>query len=223
MITTAMESHPLTTTFDLVAQAHGGDEQALNRLFDRYYGRVLRVVRVRIGPKLRQRVEVEDVLQRTFLKAFQTFDRFEMRDEGSLLHWLAKLGENQIREMVDYYGAKKRDGGPQASLHGDPDQGRPRPDVADTTRFLPDRVAAAAEEHARLERALDLLPEPLRELIVLREFEGLAWQEIANLTGHPSPDAARLKHKRAMVELTLAMDRLAGDGADGPVDPEPDS
>jgi len=58
-------------------------------------------VRARLGARLRQHLESGDILNQTFAKAFQKFDHFEMRDEASLIHWLSKIAEGQIRDAAD--------------------------------------------------------------------------------------------------------------------------
>src|SRR5262245_15749644 len=97
----------LTETWDLVRQAKDGDDDSLNRPFDRYYERVRRSVHARLGWQLRARLETSDILQLTFAKAFQNFDRFEMRHEGSLLHWLAEYAQHQLNDEADKADADK--------------------------------------------------------------------------------------------------------------------
>jgi DNA-directed RNA polymerase specialized sigma24 family protein len=53
-----------------------------------------------------------------------------------------------------------------------------------------------------LETCVAELSEELRELIILREYAGASWEEIAKETGRPSPDAARMMHGKAMLELS---------------------
>ena len=62
----------------LVRQAQDGDLEALGRLFERYYDRVRKIVRARLGRNLRAAVDSVDVMQDTFVAAVQAFDRFEM-------------------------------------------------------------------------------------------------------------------------------------------------
>src|SRR6185436_18440399 len=98
----------LTLTLDLLRRAQQGERPALERLLERYYERVRRIVRLRLGPSLRRRLESGDILQETFLAAVRNFARFELRDEGSFINWLAVLAENQIRDAADHHGAQKR-------------------------------------------------------------------------------------------------------------------
>ena len=97
MIRGGMEPHPLTTTFELIGKAQGGSAEARNRLFERYYPRVLRVVRVRVGPELRRREDLDAVAQRSFAAALAAFDALDGPDEGRLIHWLSETAEARVR------------------------------------------------------------------------------------------------------------------------------
>ena len=108
----------LTQSLDLVRSAQAGSDVALDRLFSRYYERVRRVVRMRLGRKLRGALESGDILQETFAVAVKSFDRFEMREEASLINWLSKLAERQIIAAADYHGAKKRDRDLEVAMDG---------------------------------------------------------------------------------------------------------
>lgn len=195
---------PLTRSLELVLRAQGGDRAALDRLIERYRERVLKIVRLRLGTKLREQVDSEDILQETFITAVRKLESFEMRDEASLIHWLARLAERQIIAVADYHGARKRDHGRNVSLSGTvrTDDGASRTQVffaTDTTQPL--ARLARAEEGKIVEDCLARLPEEYRELILLRNYAGASWETVAEETGRPSPAAARMMHARAMVEL----------------------
>lgn len=187
----------VTLSVDLVRRAQGGDRAALDRLFARYYERVRRIVRVRLGRELRSALDSSDILQDTFGAAVTAFDRFEMRDEASLIRWLATLAERQITDAVDRHGAQKRDRKREVPLERpsvagqDPEDGSPRP---------PEH-AASEEETALVDAALRELPEEYRELILWRDYAGAEWDVVARETGRPTAAAARMMHSRAMVEL----------------------
>jgi RNA polymerase sigma-70 factor (ECF subfamily) len=193
----------VTRSLDLVLRAQAGDAQALNRLFERYYERVRRIVRIRLGSKLREVVESGDVLQETFRAAVGAFENFEMRDEASFIQWLSRLAERQIIALADYHGARKRDLGRNVALPELDDPASTSPlkleHVDPSTQPL-DRIAAA-EEVERLERALSELPEEYRELILLRNYAGASWEGVAEETNRPSAAAARMMHARAIIEL----------------------
>jgi len=206
----------LTQTWELVQRAQGGDNDALNRLFQRYYERVRRSVRARIGSRLRLRLDSEDILQPTFAKAFENFDRFEMRHEGSFLHWLAEYAKRQIHDAADRENAIKRvpldhlrsiddDGG---------DESRPRMEVPGRTTGPIDRVVRSEREIA-VEECLDQMAEHHRMVIVLRDYDGLEWNEVAEKMHKNTDSAVRELHRRAMLELAKLL-RRRGMGPEKP-------
>jgi RNA polymerase sigma-70 factor (ECF subfamily) len=202
---TGSDSEDLTESFELIRRAQAGDHPSLNRLFERYYDRVRRIVRIRLGPALRSRLEVEDILQETFAAAVRDFQGFQVRDEGSFINWLAKLAEHKITEAADYFGAKKRDWKretpmtfPSTSSSQDSVQTPSEPAASSDT---PIERVSFKEQQERVEACVAGLPPDLREVIVLRDYIGLAWEQVAEQTGHPSAAAARMKHARALIEL----------------------
>jgi len=194
-------SDPITRSLELVQRAQGGDKEALNRLIQRYQDRVLRIVRLRLGARLRERVDSEDILQETFITAVRLLENFEMRDEASLIHWLARIAERQIIAAADYHGARKRDQGRALALTAG--LGNTTASglffAADTTQPL--SRMQKTEEARIVEDCLARLPDEYRELILLRNYAGASWETVAEETGRPSPAAARMMHARAMLEL----------------------
>jgi RNA polymerase sigma-70 factor (ECF subfamily) len=199
--------HPLTQTWELVQKAQGGDAAAVNRLIQRYYDRVRRSVRARIGSRLRARLDSEDILQPAFAMAFANFDRFEMRHEGSLLCWLAEYAERQVHDAADRENAKKRTPpAGQVSL----DDGAA---VTGMGLDVPARVTAPVDRASRderemaVEQCLDQLPEHYRMVIVLRDYDGLEWNEVAVKLDKKTDSAVRELHRRALLELAKLLRR----------------
>lgn len=195
----------LTQSLDLVRSAQEGDSDALNLLFERYYERVRRVVRMRLGRKLRQEMDSGDILQETFMAAAKAFDKYEVREEAALINWLAKLAENQIIRAADYHGAQKRNQDRRMHIQSLSGSGN----LSETQSYQlpgdtpkPDDEVAGVEEEELLEACVSELDEEYRELIILREYAGASWEEIARETGRPSSDAARMMHGKAMLELS---------------------
>jgi len=198
--------HDLTVTIDLLRQAQGGSQEALNRLFGRYYERVRRIVRLRLGTRLRQRVESSDILQETFIAAIGAFDNFELRDEASFINWLARIAERQVLAAADHHKAQKRDPDREVSIHRDADNSDFGIDPV-ATGLLPQDQLARAEQTAAVEACIATLPEAYRELIILRNYAGSSWESVAEQTGRPSAAAARMMHAKAIVELGKAVRR----------------
>jgi RNA polymerase sigma-70 factor (ECF subfamily) len=197
-------SDEITHSLDLVLRAQEGDQAALNRLCERYYDRVRRIVRLRLGARLRETIDSGDILQETFLAAVRSLDSFEMREEASLVNWLSRLAERQIIAAADYHGAKKRDRRRNVSLTasiGDSQSIRTMSTLPDDRSPLPLEATATEEEQKIVEDCLQRLPEEYRELILLRNYAGASWETVAEETGRPSAAAARMMHARAMIEL----------------------
>lgn len=196
----------LATTRQLVSSAQGGDDEAVQQLFARYYPRLERIVRARLGPRLRARLEVEDVLQEAFLQAVLRLEEFEMRSESAFLDWLATIALNRIRKAAQRWSTEKRDDARLTSIDAQADDG-----VARRVRDLTARVtgpvtrAVRGERDAALEEALDELSEEHREVIVLRHMVGLSHAEIADRIGRPSESAAREFYRRARAKLAIAL------------------
>ena len=198
-----------TDTLDLVRDAQEGDREALEQLFARYYPRVLKIVRLRLGAKLRQRVESIDVVQDVFTTAVRIFPRFEMRSEGSLVHWLSKLAENTLRGMFDQIYAQKNDPTREQPIAGKDASGETVWNEPMAELAIPLDQAIRDEESELVDSCLETMPSAYRELILLRNCAGLSFREIAAMTSRPSEGAARMMHAKAMLDLTALVARRA--------------
>src|SRR5262249_58055391 len=96
-------------TTALLERARGGSPDALNALYSRVAGKLLPLIRLRLGPSLRAEVESRDILQAVLLKSFQRMGQFEGAAAGSLMAWMARIAENEIRDRADYQGRARRD------------------------------------------------------------------------------------------------------------------
>lgn len=199
----------LTRSLDLMKQAQEGDRDALDRLVARYYERVRPIVRARMGRQLRSRVDSGDILQQTFEAVVRTYDRFEVEDEANLISWMATIAERQIRGEVDKQKADKRRPDREVPLQTETASGRVvGPAVA--THETPDEALELEEQTRLMEDCLAELDELQRELILLRDYAGHSWEEVARRTDRPSPEAARMMHSKARIELGKQMRRNSG-------------
>ena len=196
----------LTVTIDLLRAAQDGSREAQNRLFGRYYERVRRIVRLRLGSHLRRRVDVSDILQETFVAAVDAFDRFEVRDAASFINWLARIAERQVLAAADHHGAQKRDTGREVQLLRSDASGPIGIDPVASGLLPPDAVERA-EQTALIEACIATLPDTYRELIILRNYAGASWETVAEETARPTAAAARMMHAKAIVELGKAFRR----------------
>jgi RNA polymerase sigma-70 factor (ECF subfamily) len=197
-------------SIELIRRAQDGEHQAFGRLLERYYERVHAIVRRRLGDGLRTEVESRDILQDAMCDAVRCFGNFELRDDGALTAWLAAIVENRIRGTRKYLYAEKRDRRRNVSIQ----RLRERQNPVPTTVFQPqaddtpppDALAKRDEIEVLLD-SLEALPQRYRDVLVLRDQEGLLWDEIAERLERPSADAARMMHAKAKIELLKEMKR----------------
>jgi RNA polymerase sigma-70 factor (ECF subfamily) len=193
-----------------VASAQGGDVEALNELFTRYYGYMVEMARRRLGRRLRVKEEADDLAQTTFREAVRDFGQYKYRGEGSLLRWLVQILQNKIRDKAEYYAAGKRDVSRERSVEdgrsasGEPVRYEPSSDDLSVTRQV-----QREEEFAVLREALEELSPDHRRAITLVFFQGLTLREAGSRMDR-SEDAVRMLLRRAEARLReLTKTRLA--------------
>ena len=172
-------------TQSLIERAQAGDRNAFGQLIEQCRDRLEEGVRIRLGPHLRQRLEVEDVLQETFLKAFQSMPRFRPQGDGSFFNWLRGIAENLLLHHARQHQRTRKFG-----LAGD---------VADSGTS-PSRGMLQEERFDRLQTALESLSPDHREVILLARVEGLSMKAIAERV-HRSPNAVVQLLWRALKNL----------------------
>jgi len=152
---------------------------------------------------LGDRDEALDLSQEVFLRVFRTIHRF--RGQSSLRTWIYRIAVNQARNRHRFW--RRRHRADQVSLdqhiaaHGDFLSGR---------ESTPDRVFAQKELASRLQSALDALPFDQRTAIVLREIDGLSYEEIAFSLGVAVGTVkSRLTRARQWLRYELREERLA--------------
>jgi RNA polymerase sigma-70 factor, ECF subfamily len=192
-------SHPRGETEDLLRRAREGSREALGLLLGGCGERLLALIRLRLGPSLRERIESRDVLQATLLKALLHIDGFRGARRESLMAWLARIAQNEIRDMATFHGRQRRQADKTVALDGTQELDRLAADVrSETSRIAQD------ERSAQLLAALEALSPEHREVILLRQLEELPFAEIAGRMGR-SPDACRMLLARAMAALTISL------------------
>ena len=134
-----------------------------------------------------------DASQEAFFRAFRSLASF--RGESRFSVWLYRLASNECVDML-----RKRPAVPPVSLTGEDDEELP---VADT-RLSPQGELEKKELRASVLRALDTLPPTFREVVVLRDINGLSYDEIASVTGL-EPGTVKSRIFRARKKLASAL------------------
>jgi RNA polymerase sigma-70 factor (ECF subfamily) len=162
----------------LVDRVKRGDQKAFEMLVVKYQRRIERL----ISRMVRDDALVQDIAQETFIRAYRALPQF--RGEAAFYTWLYRIAVNTAKKALVEL---KRDPVVLESAMAGPDDGE-EPSRAEHTLSdgeTPDAVLASKEIAATVNAAIDALSEDLRQAIVLREIEGLSYEEIADVMNCP--------------------------------------
>jgi RNA polymerase sigma-70 factor (ECF subfamily) len=197
----------------LLRRAASGDREGWGALLLRHRTRLLRLITLRLNPRLQGRIDPGDVLQDTLLEAARRLPVYLDQPRAPFYLWLRGITGYKLLELHRYHlGTEMRDAGREVSLNR---AGLPEASSAALAAQLlghdpsPDEVAERAETQARVQRALDGLSAADREILVLRHFEQLTTQEIAQLLDI-SAAAAGKRYVRALKKLKDVLAGLPG-------------
>jgi len=183
----------------LIQRCAAGDERAYAELVTEHQRMVLQLAMNLLG----DRDEALDLSQEVFLRIFRTIHRF--RGQSSLRTWIYRIAVNLARNRHRFWRRRHRDD--QVSLdqhiaaHGD---------LRSAGAATPERVLVQKELAERMQQALDRLPFDQRSAIVLREIDGLTYEEIAFSLGVAVGTVkSRLTRARQTLRLELREARSA--------------
>jgi RNA polymerase sigma-70 factor (ECF subfamily) len=180
------------SSIDLVVRAKAGDDEALNRVLERYLPRLRRWASPRM-PSGRTLLETGDIVQEAITRALRHLDTFEVRHEGALFAYFRQAVHNRI---IDYVRSRHRR--PSRDL---------MPDQPESDEASPLDAAIGAEAQAAYESALARLSADERQLVILRVEGGEEYAAIAAAMNKPSAAAARMACSRAIARLAQEMRR----------------
>ncbi len=159
----------------LVERVQRGDKQAFGLLVDKYRRKLGRL----LSRFIRDQAEVEDVVQEAFIKAYRALPNF--RGESAFYTWLYRIGINTAKNYLVSMGRR-----PQTSNEIAVDDAENFEDGDELrTMDTPETELMTQEIAKTVQLAIDALPEDLRTAIVLREIEGLSYEEIATMMDCP--------------------------------------
>ena len=162
----------------LVQRAQKGEAGAFDALVRRYQHKVVKLVMRYV----RNQTEAEDIAQEAFIKAYRALPRF--RGDSAFYTWLYRIAINTAKNALAARARNPvqfdldRNGGGDGDAPGDL-QDR----MTDTA--TPEALALTEEIRATVTAAIEQLPEDLRTAIMLRELEGLSYEEIATAMDCP--------------------------------------
>jgi len=193
----------------LVVKAQSGDKSALGELLFSSYDDLANFLGRKIPRAAQRHLDVDDVIQQVFAKAFKDIGKFEYRGVGSLQAWLRSIAEFRLRDALKQLQTKKR-GGDQ--VHIEPIQSS---DVyIDVLAVIAsdDPTASRVLRHDEARRAMQLaiaeLSDEYRQVIQLRFFELKSIEETSQLMRR-SPASVRALADRAKKQLRESIGRIS--------------
>ena len=176
---------------DLIAKARAGEPEALGELCHLYRNYMRMVVRTGLGPKLRERVELSDVVQEALVEVVRQFPQFTGQNEAALVGWLRRLVGQKLADLGRYHSRAKRSGGsPDVALDaawdlpgGDGSAGGRLLDMLSLSQTSPSEAASRRELTVLLADALAALPESEAEVLWLYHAENLSFESIGDRVG----------------------------------------
>jgi len=159
----------------LVLRAQRGDKLAFELLVNKYERKLQRL----LSRLVRDPAEVEDVTQEAFIKAYRALPTF--RGESAFYTWLYRIGINTAKNYLTAQGRK----GP-ATVDIDPEDAESASEnelARDSS--TPEQEMMSRQVAETVNAAMEGLPEELRSAIMLREIEGMSYEEIAAIMNCP--------------------------------------
>lgn len=181
----------LRSTTELLVCARGGDDGAAELLFRRTVPGLARWARGRLPTYARELCDTEDIVQDTVINALRRWEGFEVRHPGSWIAYLRQALLNRIRDEVR--------------------RARRRPMAVEFVDDRPDETASPLErvisrvDLERYEAALIRLRPDDRVAILFRIEHNYTYEELALALGKPTPNAARVAVRRALMRLAEEM------------------
>lgn len=180
----------------LIAHCRRGDADAWDQLFSTYYPVAGKFV-YQLSPQFSHE-DVEEICQDVFLAVVRNIDSFQ--GNSAFQTWLYRIATNKARDFIEKQRAAKRGGGEQpVSLHAENSENGLRIDPPSRIPG-PDGVMMNAEQMQLVHAALERLGDPCQEIIQLKYFGDLSYEEIAH--------ALQLNPKTVSSRLSKCLDKL---------------
>ena len=185
----------------LVKRAKKGDSRAFDLLVLKYQGRVAQLV----SRYLNNAAEVEDVTQEAFIKAYRALPNF--RGDSAFYTWLYRIAANAAKNHLVALGRR-----PSSDMALDDSE------VFDVPGRLkdhesPDEVIMGQQLEMLISRTIEELPVELRAALTLREFEGLSYEEIADVLECPIGTVrSRIFRAREAIDVKMAQQLQGNEG-----------
>lgn len=197
----------------LLERLRTGGEQAVAEELAQHRDRLVRMLQLRLDARLAGRVDAEDILQEAYLAATQRIRHYLAQPVTSFFVWLRQI---VIQTLIDVHrrhlSTQRRDAGRERAV---PLTAGPGATSLSLAQFFvghltsPSQAAIRAELAEQLERALNELKPIDREVLILRHFEDLTNNEVAEVLGIQAK-AASIRYVRAIARLKDVLTKIPG-------------
>lgn len=185
----------------LLASARGGDRQSIGELLSQYRTYLTLLGAAQFRQRLRPRVSPSDIVQDVMLRAHCHFEQFRGTTEPELLAWLREILLNSLARFVEQHlHAAKRDIRREISIDQFADSAAGIGQRAIPVTDPGTRITDQGDQAALLAELLEQLPSHYREVLQLRNIQGLAFDEVAARLGR-SAGATRMLWLRAIEKM----------------------
>ncbi len=152
----------------LVQRAKNGDQAAFAQLVTAYEGKIYNLALRYLG----NQEDAMDASQEVFLRMFRFLDGFQ--EDSTFSTWLYRIGVNVCKDLLS-----RRTKRAEQPLEFPDEEEYSRPVDIPDDRYDPEQIIQKTELRQTLSDAISQLPEPQREMIILRDIHGLSYEEIA--------------------------------------------
>lgn len=159
---------------ELVARVQRGDKKAFDMLVIKYQHKIIQLV----NRYIKDPSEAQDVAQEAFIKAYRALDSF--RGDAAFYTWLYRIAINTAKNYLQ--ARSRRNTNFEVDIQ-DAEKVENAPQLQDLES--PDNYLANEQIIETIKQAISLLPEEMRTAIMLREFEGMSYEEIAEAMNCP--------------------------------------
>ena len=204
-------------TEQLLAQAKDGDEGAINQLMDRHRNSLRQLIRMRLDHQIQRRVDVSDVVQDVLIEANRRLQRFLDNPIMPFHLWLRQIARDRIIDAHRRHRVSARRSVDREQRMSVP-QGYDQSSLNLAAMIGDDRLTPAAaalqkEIASRIELSITKLDEKDSEIVIMRHYELLTNQEIAQALDLSEP-AASMRYLRAVRRLKAIIQEDSNDSND---------
>ncbi|WP_028979103.1 RNA polymerase sigma factor [Sporocytophaga myxococcoides] len=188
-----MKNAAIISDAKLVSLYISGDENSFAQLLKRHKTKVYTTIYLIV----KDQYIAEDLLQETFIKAIKKLKSGDYNEEGKFLPWIVRIAHNLA---IDYFRREKRY--PTIIM----EDGSNIFNSLDFSEDSTESLQIKDETHAILRKLIQTLPEPQREVLLMRHYGEMSFQEIADATG-VSINTALGRMRYALINLRKKLEK----------------